>query len=209
MSASEEEHAAASERARDLRDHLSGRGWSGLGLGDSGNGGHVLVPVEIPNDQASEELLKGCLAALAGRFNDDRVTVDPTTFNAARVWKLYGTLAAKGDSVEKLGRVHRLARLIEPPHWKPPIDVEQLRELAAEVPPTATIVSLPSKKVTTAPNGKAAAGAPRGDYATLDVVSWFGARGHYGRKACGAVSVGRGAYAAAEAGRQRHDGLGG
>jgi hypothetical protein len=41
-------------------------------------------------------LVRGILEALAFRFDDDRVKVD-TTSNAARIWKLYGTTARKGD----------------------------------------------------------------------------------------------------------------
>ena len=49
---------------------------------------------------------------LARRLSDDHVSVDTGNYNAARIWKLYGTLARKGDSVPKIGRVHRRAHIM-------------------------------------------------------------------------------------------------
>ena len=57
--------------------------------------------------------MKRCLEAVAIQFSDESVKVDLTTFNAARIWKLYGTLAAKGDDIAS--RPHRLARLLDVP----------------------------------------------------------------------------------------------
>ncbi len=36
-----------------------------------------------------------------------------TCANAARIWKAYGTVARKGDSI--LGRPHRISRILEVP----------------------------------------------------------------------------------------------
>ncbi len=44
---------------------------------------------------------------------DDRVSIDTTVGNAARIWKLYGTTARKGDEVYRLGRVHRTSRILK------------------------------------------------------------------------------------------------
>jgi hypothetical protein len=38
---------------------------------------------------------------LASVFNTDRVKVDTSVHNPARIWKLYGTTARKGDEVPK------------------------------------------------------------------------------------------------------------
>ena len=56
--------------------------------------------------------VKAQLAALADRFDGDAVRIDRNVFNPARIWKLYGTLARKGDSVPRLGRVHRVSRVL-------------------------------------------------------------------------------------------------
>jgi hypothetical protein len=55
-------------------------------------------------------LVERALKGLAARFNTDRVELDTGNFNASRIWKLYGTLARKGDSTET--RPHRWARLL-------------------------------------------------------------------------------------------------
>lgn len=115
ISATDTEHEAALARARQCRDWLRGAGWPEPIYADSGNGAHLLYRIELPNDAASRLLLEQCLGALSARFSDPFVQVDRTTFNASRISKLYGTLAAKGDSVPKLGRVHRLARILEAP----------------------------------------------------------------------------------------------
>lgn len=116
ISSTDAEHGAAIERAQACRAFLTGEcGWPEPILADSGNGGHLLYRIDLPNDKASERALKSCLAALAHRFDDEVVAVDPTTFNASRLGKLYGTLAMKGDNVPELGRVHRMARLLEVP----------------------------------------------------------------------------------------------
>ena len=65
---------------------------------DSGNGAHLLYRIDLPNDQASHELVQECLAALDLRFTGSDVKVDQKTGNAARLTKLYGTLACKSES---------------------------------------------------------------------------------------------------------------
>jgi hypothetical protein len=67
----------------------------------------------LPNDQLTTDVLKQCIAALSLQFTDERVSVDVTTCNAARIWKLYGTSAAKGDSTRE--RPHRFAKIIDAP----------------------------------------------------------------------------------------------
>ena len=68
-------------------------------LADSGNGAHILVRIDLPNDDPSKELIERCIAAIFFRFNDNLESVDQTVTNASRIWKLYGTLACKGEEV--------------------------------------------------------------------------------------------------------------
>ena len=42
--------------------------------------------------------MKSRLATLDALFSDERVNVDTANFNAARIWKLYGTVSRKGDN---------------------------------------------------------------------------------------------------------------
>jgi hypothetical protein len=113
LSSTEQEKKAALWRAREVRDYLTEQGWPESIVADSGNGAHLLYRVDLPNDQESLQLVKGVLEALAFKFSDDRVSVDTSTCNAARIWKLYGTTARKVDDTEK--RPHRVSRLLEAP----------------------------------------------------------------------------------------------
>jgi len=109
ISATEAEHELALARAREIRAYLQAQGWPEPLLADSGNGAHLLYRVDLPVDDGG--LVAGALAALAFRFTDALVVVDEKNFNPARIWKLYGTVAAKGDHTPE--RPHRLSRLVE------------------------------------------------------------------------------------------------
>jgi hypothetical protein len=113
ISSTDEEHEAALARMRACHRWLQEQGWPTGIEADSGNGGHLLCRIDLPNDDASRTLVQRCLEALAHRFDDAHVTIDRTVYNAARIWKFYGTMARKGDST--VGRPHRLSRLWEAP----------------------------------------------------------------------------------------------
>lgn len=114
ISSTDAEHKAGLERARLVRDCLQARSFQGLILADSGNGGHVLVPLpDAPNTEEAAEYFRQVLQDLHRRFSDDRVEIDRATFNAARLTKLYGTLACKGDHCPEEGRPWRLSRILE------------------------------------------------------------------------------------------------
>jgi hypothetical protein len=111
ISSSEPEHEAALVRAQECSQWLQeAMHWPEPIYADSGNGGHLLCHIALPNDEASRELLKRVLASIANRFTDDLVDVDTGVFNAARIWKLYGTWAQKGDSIPE--RPYRAAKIL-------------------------------------------------------------------------------------------------
>jgi hypothetical protein len=111
ISATDEEHDAAIERAYSIRQALSEDGWPKPIIADSGNGAHLLYRVDCPTDD--DNLIKNCLLALAFRFDDEVVKIDRKVFNPSRIWKLYGTVSHKGDYSP--ARPHRLAKIIEVP----------------------------------------------------------------------------------------------
>jgi hypothetical protein len=110
ISATEQEHSLAIERAKQVRDALRAQGWPDPILADSGNGGHLLYRIDRPSD---DNLVKHCLEALALRFDDGNIKIDQAVFNPSRIWKLYGTISRKGDPLPN--RPHRLARILEAP----------------------------------------------------------------------------------------------
>ncbi|MBM3758329.1 MAG: hypothetical protein FJW38_30680 [Acidobacteria bacterium] len=111
ISATDEEHDVAIERAHQIREYLRHEGWPDPILADSGNGSHLLYRVDLRPEDG--QAVKHCLQALAFRFDDHRVKVDQSVFNPARIWKLYGTLSRKGDDSPE--RPHRLAKILEVP----------------------------------------------------------------------------------------------
>ena len=129
ISSSAGELEAAQQRAQTIREHLRTRAWPDPVLACSGNGWHLLYRVDLP--AADGGLVKRCLQAVADRFDDDAVTVDCGVFNPARIWKLYGTVAAKGDHTPE--RPHRLARIVDVPVALTPVPMPLLEGLAGEL----------------------------------------------------------------------------
>lgn len=133
LSSSEPEHARALERASDIAFALREEGFPEPVLADSGNGGHLLYAVALPNDDATTAMLGYFLEALARRFDDDRVKIDTAVGNAARITKLYGTMTRKGDSVPE--RPHRLSHIIGVPPAVEVVPRELLEEMARTAAP--------------------------------------------------------------------------
>ena len=132
VSSTDEEHDAALAAAERIAAYLAEQGFPEPLLADSGNGAHLLYRVDLPNDDAAKEIVKGCLATLDALFSNETVTVDTANHNAARIWKLYGTLSRKGDSTQK--RPHRRAKVLEVPPEIDVVPVERLEHLAGLLP---------------------------------------------------------------------------
>jgi hypothetical protein len=129
ISSTDQEHQAALERAEKVASWLSEQGWPPPIVADSGNGAHLLYRINLKNNDATTLLVKRVLEALAARFNDDMVTIDTACSNASRISKLYGTLAAKGDSIEE--RPHRMAAFVNVPPESSVISEELLEKVAS------------------------------------------------------------------------------
>jgi P4 family phage/plasmid primase-like protien len=142
ISATDAEHEAALERARQIRERLRLEGWPEPVTVDSGNGAHLLYRCDLPNDAAATSLVQRVLKALAARHDDGVVEVDQTTFNAARICKIPGTHACKGDSLPE--RPHRVSRLLDVPDPVLPVNRDLLEKLASEV--SETKIAAPKKR---------------------------------------------------------------
>ena len=133
ISATDTEKEAAGERAATIRRYLAGLGWPAPAFADSGNGYHLLYRIDLANDAESAGLVRSVLQALDTHFGDAAVKVDTSVFNAARIVKLYGTVARKGDHTSD--RPHRTSALLEVPQQ--PLEVvsgEVLRQIASTLP---------------------------------------------------------------------------
>lgn len=161
MSATDPEKAEAAQVSEAVREWLLERGVQAL-QADSGNGYHLLVPLVPQREVArvardTHDLLK----LLDARFSTPGAKVDTSTFNPARIFKLYGTLATKGDDTPD--RPHRLARIdLE----QIPLDIDlftllaqdlenfrQSRKPNAAVRPMRTAPALPPAEAAPASSG--------------------------------------------------------
>jgi len=69
-------------------------------LAMSGNGCHALFRLpDWPADQEHRDIMKGLIKAISDEFRTETVSIDAAVWNPARIWKLYGTTAHKGDIV--------------------------------------------------------------------------------------------------------------
>lgn len=81
---------------------------------ESGNGYHLLFPIDWPATKENVETVKNVLKGLAKEFDSDQCKIDETVFNPARITKLYGTLAGKGDGTpDRPVRMSRIVRIPE------------------------------------------------------------------------------------------------
>jgi hypothetical protein len=111
ISATDDEKARAEELIRGIKDHLSKEGWPRPILADSGNGYHLFYRVDLPTNDGQQ--VAHILKALEQRFTTDHVHIDTGVHNPARICKVPGTWARKGDPL--LERPHRVARILEVP----------------------------------------------------------------------------------------------
>lgn len=124
-SATSEQLEAAKAAGRACHQYLEVSGWPDPLVAESGNGMHLLFPLDLPNDDVSRDLVKGALIGLAARFDTEVVTLDQAVFNAGRITKLYGTAATKGDHTP--AAPWRLSRLVATPTRSAVVTPEQLR----------------------------------------------------------------------------------
>jgi len=132
VSSTDTEHEAAIDAAGRIAGYLAEQGFPEPLVADSGNGAHLLYWIDLANDEAATELVKGVLATLDALFSNDRVTVDTANHNAARIWKLYGTVSRKGDSTPE--RPHRRAKILSTPDEMAVVPMERLQATAGLLP---------------------------------------------------------------------------
>ena len=132
VSSTDAEHDAAIAAASRIAAYLAEQGFPEPIRADSGNGAHLLYRIDLPNDEAATALVKGALTTLDALFSNDRTTVDTANHNAARIWKLYGTISRKGDNTPE--RPHRRAKILSAPEEIALVPPERLRHIAGLLP---------------------------------------------------------------------------
>ena len=137
---SAETHAAKKLMVKVLKA-LRRMGWPLPVVAFSGNGYHLLFRVDEPNDAETAQLFKQCLKAIAEQFGTAEVGIDTRVFNASRITKSYGSLAAKGLSTAE--RPHRYSKIKRKPAKLCSVSRAQLEALAD----TASTSKSPSAKI--------------------------------------------------------------
>src|SRR5690625_216031 len=131
VSATDSEKELAGEVMGRLCDLLESVGLPEPVTADSGNGYHVMLPIDLPADDGG--LCKALTDALADTFTTDAVEVDRAVHNAARIWKLPGTTARKGYATEE--RPHREASFLVVPEITRRASEDDLRRALASLRP--------------------------------------------------------------------------
>lgn len=135
ISATDAEHEAALAVISRIADELRAEGWAEGMSCDSGNGGHLDFAIDLPADD--DGLVARVLAAAQARWGCivDGITIkiDVANANPARITKLYGTPARKGDNVSE--RPHRLSRVLVAPEELQIVTREQLETFANRYAP--------------------------------------------------------------------------
>jgi P4 family phage/plasmid primase-like protien len=190
ISSSDEELGHAIQKAEEIAGWLEGE----LGLAPgiramSGNGFHLDYRLpDLPNDDYHTEIVRRALRALKEKYQDSRVIIDQSIYNAARIWKVYSTTARKGDALAD--RPHRKAYISKGQPSKladvPITPLEKLQALAALAPSDP---HPPSSDQTTRPAPPAPRKAPS-DLGSLNVGAYLSAHGReYKTKEQGATTL--------------------
>lgn len=111
ISSSDEEHKEALKRANTIASFLSFYGFPQPMVNSSGNGAHIMYTINERNTDEIRDEIQTFLHIMHAMFSDDKCEVDRSVFNAARIWRVPGTWAKKGDSVED--RPHRKSEILQ------------------------------------------------------------------------------------------------
>lgn len=113
VSSTDEEKSKAHKKAQEIFMFLRGNGFSTPVVCDSSSGYHILYPIDMQNDQQSEDTIKAFLEILASNFTDEHVKIDTVLYDANRILRLSGTYGRKGRSTKQ--RPHRIAKILSVP----------------------------------------------------------------------------------------------
>lgn len=162
ISSSDEEFEKSHLKAVDIYRYLRNEGFSEPIITKSGNGWHVYVLCDMPNDEAHNELVKNFLKSLSNMFSDEAIGVDEKVFNPARLDKLTGTWAKKGaDSSERPWRMARIVKVPQEFH----VNEDSLFQKIADLLPKEEPRVLPNQRV------------PFQRSQSFDLVTWLNQHG--------------------------------
>lgn len=101
---------AAKALGDQIASHLDGLGWPAPVQILSGNGHHLIYPLDdLPNSKETTNSIRVLLQCLKAKFSSNGLSVDTTVSNASRVTKIPGTLARRGTEITN--HPYRVARI--------------------------------------------------------------------------------------------------
>lgn len=110
VSSTDEEKEYAHKKAGAVYSFLKENGFSQPVVCDSSSGYHIYYPIDMPNTNESENLVKAFYDVLSNFFTDERVKIDKVVGNADRIMRMAGSWGRKGRDSEE--RPHRIAKIL-------------------------------------------------------------------------------------------------
>lgn len=98
----------------------------------SGNGWHIIVPVDLPCDEETNKVIKDFYTYMGSIFSDENVEFDEKVYTNARLTKLYSTWAKKGANVPS--NPWRQSKIVYIPKELKPTPIEKIKALADLLP---------------------------------------------------------------------------
>lgn len=171
--ATDDELSEAGELRSRFVEYMAGLGWPAPALATSGNGLHALYRVAATPYPELHAALGRMYRVLGDTFQSERFKLDTTTHNPAQLCRLYGAINRKFPPTD--GRPQRLASITMPDDW---MDTNfMFQDMVLEQYPEP-----PKPRLRIATNQQR---GNRADWTTLDIVSWFRARGLYMKQLSG------------------------
>jgi hypothetical protein len=129
--ATHDEFLAAFDAAFQSKVWLESFGFKGVVLASSGNGCHLLVPCELPNDTEGKETVRKVQRIVSNKFSTADVECECFP-DANRLVRAYGTVNMKGAETETLK--HRMSEILIPATGRDEDPKKLLIQIIAENP---------------------------------------------------------------------------
>ncbi len=126
LAATDDEHEAARTLALSILEWLMARNWPAPVAIDSGNGWHLVFHIQLPNDEASRNVIRDFLLALHEKFSCEKGDVGKECHDARRISKLPGSWAKNKET--EPGRPHRRCYILSAPPVMEIVTTEMLQE---------------------------------------------------------------------------------
>lgn len=113
VNATDEEKNDAKQMYEEIAQYLKQSGFNEPITIDSGNGYHLVFPIEEASVEEVRSLYKQLLEILDNKFSNDLAHIDTVVYNPSRLGKLVGSPATKGDGKEP--RPYRMSKFVSIP----------------------------------------------------------------------------------------------